>query len=164
MDIHIRQVEPDDAHALRELYARPESVAGTLQLPYPTVDSWRRRIEAMPEGSVSLIAEVEVEIVGNATLVVHRRAPRRAHAGEMGIAVHPDWQRQGVGTALLDALVDLADRWLNLRRLELTVFEDNAPARRLYEKFGFEIEGRHRDYAFRDGRFVDVISMARIRA
>jgi putative acetyltransferase len=163
MNIKIRQVEPADAPALRDLYAQPESVAGTLQIPYPTIERWRERIESFPEGSVSLVAEVDGHIAGNATLVVHDRSPRRAHAGELGIAVHPDRQRQGIGTALLGALVDLADNWLNLRRLELTVFVDNAPARRLYEKLGFEVEGTHREYAFRDGRFVDVLSMARIR-
>jgi putative acetyltransferase len=163
MNIRIRQVEPADAPALRDLYARPESVAGTLQIPYPTIERWRERIESFPEGSVSLVAEVDDHIAGNATLVVHDRSPRRAHAGELGIAVHPDRQRQGIGTALLGALVDLADNWLNLRRLELTVFVDNARARRLYEKLGFEVEGTHREYAFRDGRFVDVLSMARIR-
>ncbi len=33
----------------------------------------------------------------------------------------------------------------------------------LYEKFGFEREGTHRRYAFRDGGFVDAYSMARVR-
>jgi ribosomal protein S18 acetylase RimI-like enzyme len=33
----------------------------------------------------------------------------------------------------------------------------------LYEKFGFEIEGTHRRYAFRDGEYADAYSMARVR-
>jgi putative acetyltransferase len=163
MNINVRQVELADAPALRDLYARPESVAGTLQVPYPTLQRWRERIESFPESGVSLVAEVDGKIAGNATLVVHDSSPRRAHAGELGIAVHPGWQRRGVGTALLGALVDLADNWLNLKRLELTVFVDNESARRLYENFGFETEGTHRQYAYRDGRFADVLSMARIR-
>lgn len=52
---------------------------------------------------------------------------------------------------------------MNLRRVELTVYTDNAPALALYRKFGFETEGEMRDYAVRDGRFVDVYSMARLR-
>ena len=54
--------------------------------------------------------------------------------------VRDDWQRKGVGTALMQAAVDLADKWLNLERLELEVYTDNVPAIRLYEKFGFTIE------------------------
>jgi len=61
------------------------------------------------------------------------------------------------------AIIDAADNWLNLRRLELTVYVDNEPAIRLYRKFGFEIEGTRRADVFRDGRFVDSFAMARLR-
>ena len=59
--------------------------------------------------------------------------------------------------------MDLADNWLNLQRLELTVFTDNEPAVRLYKKSGFEIEGTLRRHIFRAGKYVDVYSMARLR-
>jgi len=67
-----------------------------------------------------------------------------------------------VGSALIVAGLDLADRWLNYRRLELTVYTDNVAALGLYRKFGFVIEGTHRDFAFRDGRYVDAHAMARL--
>jgi putative acetyltransferase len=63
----------------------------------------------------------------------------------------------------MKALIDLADNWLNLERLELTAYTDNEPALRLYKKLGFEIEGTHRKYAFRDGAYVDSYCMARVR-
>jgi putative acetyltransferase len=40
---------------------------------------------------------------------------------------------------------------------------DNAPAIALYKRNGFEIEGTHRDFAFRGGSFVDAYAMARIK-
>jgi putative acetyltransferase len=86
-----------------------------------------------------------------------------AHVGHLGMGVHDDFQDRGIGTALMEAAMDLADNWLNLKRLELHVYTDNARAIRLYEKFGFEIEGTHRALAFRDGEYVDAYSMARIR-
>jgi putative acetyltransferase len=67
-----------------------------------------------------------------------------------------------VGTALMEAGIDLAENWLNLRRIELEVFVDNTPAIKLYEKRGFEIEGTLHDYAFRDGEYVDSYIMARL--
>jgi putative acetyltransferase len=60
-------------------------------------------------------------------------------------------------------VLDLADNWLNLTRIELSVYTDNAAGLALYKKFGFEIEGTHRRYAFRGGRYVDAYSMARVR-
>jgi putative acetyltransferase len=62
----------------------------------------------------------------------------------------------------MQAAIELADRWLNIRRLELNVYTDNEAALKLYQKFGFQIEGTHRHYAFHDGAFVDSYSMARI--
>ena len=60
-------------------------------------------------------------------------------------------------------MVDLAERWWNVRRLELNVYADNAGAITLYERFGFEREGVHQAYAWRDGAYVDSLSMARVR-
>ena len=79
------------------------------------------------------------------------------------MGVHDDFQGRGVGTALMKAALDLADNWLNLKRVELTVFTDNARAVYLYEKLGFAVEGTHRAHAFRNGEYVDSYSMARIK-
>jgi putative acetyltransferase len=85
------------------------------------------------------------------------------HVGSIGMAVRDDWQSKGVGTALMEAALDLADNWLNLTRVELRVYLDNSAAVALYERFGFEIEGTHRRLAFRNGEYVDAYSMARMR-
>jgi L-phenylalanine/L-methionine N-acetyltransferase len=63
----------------------------------------------------------------------------------------------------MQAAIDLADKWLNLTRLELEVYTDNEPAIRLYKKFGFTIEGTLAQNSFRDGRYVDSHLMARLR-
>jgi len=53
-------------------------------------------------------------------------------------------------------------KWLEALGPELTVYVDNAPAIRLYEKFGFVSEGIRRKDAFRAGEFVDSLAMARL--
>jgi putative acetyltransferase len=62
----------------------------------------------------------------------------------------------------MEAALDLADNWLNLTRIELRVYVDNAAGIAPYEKFGFEVEGTHRRLAFRDGEYVDSYSLARL--
>ena len=47
-------------------------------------------------------------------------------------------------------------------RVELSVFTDNARAIALYQRCGFEIEGTLWAYALRDGRYADVLTMARL--
>jgi putative acetyltransferase len=63
----------------------------------------------------------------------------------------------------MHAGIDLADKWLNLTRLELEVYTDNEAAIQLYKRFGFELEGTLRQDAFRDGQYVDSYKMARLR-
>jgi len=163
MTITVRRVEPGDYEAVQRIYTAPKVVRGTLQMPFPSVEMWRKRLAEPPEGLISLVACVEDEIVGQLGLHTFPNRPRRRHVGQIGIAVRDDWQGKGVGTALMQAAIELADNWLNLRRLELEVYTDNLPAIRLYEKFGFSIEGTLVDYAFCDGEYVDTYSMARIR-
>ncbi len=102
------------------------------------------------------------EVVGHLALSVYAN-PRTRHSGHFGIAVRDDWQGRGVGTALVRAALDIADNWLNLTRLDLRVYVDNAPAIALYERFGFVKEGTHRRFALRDGEYVDAHVMARLR-
>jgi putative acetyltransferase len=163
--IGIRRVEPGDAEALQGLYSSPKAMSGTLQLPFPSVEMWRKRLAEWQADDYLLVAEVEGELVGNAGL--HSmgsmgRSARRRHAGYVGMAVRDDWHGRGVGTALMAAIVDVADNWLGYRRLELTVYTDNESALALYRKFGFDVEGTLREYSYRNGRYVDVYTMARL--
>ena len=159
----IRSAEPNDYEALHLLYAGPRAIWGTLQLPFPSIERWRKRLAEPSDGVYYLLASVEQEVVGHLGLYTFPNKPRRRHAGQVGMAVRDNWQGKGVGSALMQAAVDMADRWLNLSRLELEVYTDNEPAVRLYKKFGFSVEGTLRRYAFRDGRFVDAYMMARLR-
>ena len=159
----IRRAEPSDAEALHRVYSAPGVIRGTLQLPYPSVEIWRKRIGETPEGSFNLVACAGDEVIGQLGLHTFPHVPRRRHVGQIGMGVRDDWQGKGAGSALMQAMIELADKWLNLSRIELEVYTDNEPAIRLYQKFDFVIEGTQRRFAFRDGEFVDVLAMARLR-
>lgn len=165
MSITVRRATPRDAAAYAKLMADPQVYGNLMQLPLPTEELWQARLaESTAPGKPDLLlsAELDGEVVGSSGL--HPAGPqiRRRHVMFLGISVASWAQRRGVGSALMAAMCDYADRWAGILRLELTVFVDNAPAIALYRKFGFEVEGTQRAYALRDGEYADVYAMARL--
>ena len=157
----IRAQEPSDWAGIAAMMALPKVRWGTLQLPYASREQWRKKMENPPEDLLGIVAVLDESIVGVAG--IWRQRGRRRHAGGLGMSVHDDFHGRGIGSALMAALIDAADNWLDLKRIELTVYVDNAPAIALYRKFGFEIEGTRRADTFRDGQYVDSFEMARLR-
>lgn len=166
MQITIRRAQVSDAAAFAEMMAHPEVFAGLLQNPYPTEELWRQRLldgQAPGKTDLSLVALNEAgRLVGSAGLHPAGAALRRRHVASLGVSVAQPAQGQGVGTALLAALLDYADNWGQILRVELTVYADNLAAIKLYERFGFEHEGRMKAYALRGGAYVDTLAMARL--
>jgi RimJ/RimL family protein N-acetyltransferase len=88
---------------------------------------------------------------------LHRQA-------ELGLFIgHADFRGSGYGSDVVRTLVRWCFRTLNLHRVHLRVFEDNAPAIRCYEKCGFRLEGRQRQSRFQEGRYLDTLLMAVLR-
>lgn len=160
IDIFIRGAEPDDLAAIVAIGNQRSVAAGTLGVLYQTLAEGQERFR-LDATHRMLVAVVGGQIAGSIGLMLNRG--RRAHVGAVGMGVSEEHQRQGIGGALMAAVIDLADNWYNLRRLELEVYSDNDVAIRLYKRFGFVIEGTHHSYAYREGAFVDAYSMARLR-
>ncbi len=157
----VRAVEERDAEAVAEIHRSPGVVHGTLQLPLRSVDFVKKRFAGLSKDDHLIVAEHEGRIVGVAGLH-HNPRPRQRHVASLGMSVRDDARGRGIGAALLDALLDLGERWLGILRFELEVYSDNAAALRLYRGRGFEVEGVARAYAMRDGALVDVLRMARV--
>ncbi|QJE74276.1 GNAT family N-acetyltransferase [Aerophototrophica crusticola] len=159
--ITLRATRVTDAEAINAMANLPRFRWGTLRVPFPSLEGTRRWLEGKNPDDTSIVACAGDQVVGCADLA--RGKGRRAHAAMLGIGVHDDFAGRGIGSALMAALLDTADNWLDIRRVELHVFADNEPAIALYRKFGFTDEGRCRAYAFRDGRYVDCLAMGRVR-
>jgi putative acetyltransferase len=157
----IRPVEPEDWADVAEIFEQPGARAGTLQMPYRSRAFHRERLAAPRPNSIHICAVAEGKVIGTSALT--RLEGRRSHVGTIGMGIHDAWTGKGAGTALMTAMLDTADRWWGLRRVELTVYADNARAIGLYKRFGFVREGLHRDFALRDGALVDALAMARLR-
>lgn len=162
MTILIRRTEPTDAEGLQAVMTNKNAYTETLQLPNPSLAMWQKRLANIPDHVHPFVAVCDNEIVGHIWLTVALN-PRRQHTAEIGMAVADNFHGQGIGTKLMQTAVTLADNWLNLQRLELTVYTDNKKAIGLYQKFGFEIEGEHKKFAFRNGEFVNAYAMARLK-
>jgi L-phenylalanine/L-methionine N-acetyltransferase len=161
----IRRAKLTDTAAIARLYGEPEVFGGLLQLPYAPEELWRERIERdnkLPGADIMLVAEVEGRVVATAGLHNTGTAARRRHAMGLGIGVGREHQGKGIGKALMAALMDYADNWAHVLRIELTVYTGNVPAIALYKHFGFVQEGLHRAYALRAGQYVDAYTMARL--
>ncbi|MDQ0272673.1 RimJ/RimL family protein N-acetyltransferase [Cytobacillus purgationiresistens] len=85
------------------------------------------------------------------------RTGKLRYSGTISISIDEQWQNKGIGSRLLDALLELADLHLGLTRIELEVTSANSAAVHLYEKQGFEKEG-----LLSNGGFHDVIIMGRV--
>lgn len=164
MSITVRRATPDDAAAFARLKSHPEVYGALLQMPLPTEHLWRARLAescAPDKTDLVLAAELHGEVVASAGLHPVGAHMRRRHAWTLGLAIAPEAQGRGVGSALMAALCDYADNWVGALRLELTVYTDNERALALYRKFGFEIEGTLRGYALKNGEYADAYAMAR---
>ncbi|MEM9267554.1 MAG: GNAT family N-acetyltransferase [Pseudomonadota bacterium] len=158
--IEIRAPLPQDVGPVTALMNLPGVRAGTGRLPFtPEALVEKRLFQAGPR-SHPLVATYDEKVAGHSTL--RQRDGRQAHAGDVYLLVGDPFWGQGIGRALMDAMIDLADRWLGLRRLQLEVFVENERAVKLYEAFGFEIEGRLRSDTLVDGTLADSYVMGRL--
>ncbi len=80
--------------------------------------------------------------------------------GSIGISVDRDWRGRGIGTLLLEYLIDWAPAH-GIAQIEIEAFANNPRAVALYERHGFEREGVRRGAVMVDGEYVDVICLGR---
>ncbi|MDQ6882346.1 MAG: GNAT family N-acetyltransferase [Pseudomonadota bacterium] len=160
--IAVRALEPADAHEVSDLTGAPGTFEGTLQLPDMPVASRLEWLQKLEPHSCRLVAVAQGQIVGSAGLHQAGMSLRRAHVRMLVIGIAAGWQGKGVGRLLIARLLDWADQWAGVLRVELTVHADNDRAMGLYRSMGFVEEGRHRGYAIKDGQYVDALCMARL--
>lgn len=166
MEFIIRPINTGDGKGINVLRRMPGVFENTLGIPSERIKRNEEFIASMDGNNHQFVAVIkndlgEETIIGVAGFSIFAN-PRLRHSASLGIMVHKDYQGMGVGKALMQALIDIADNWLMLVRMELTVFEDNQKAITLYEKFGFEKEGIKKLAGIRNGQYVNEIMMARI--
>lgn len=162
MNIVIRPVFSSDAADMSRLRRTAGVFENTLGMPTVRVEETEKVLAGLGLSDHLLAAVVDGVFAGYAGLHVDSQ-PRRNHCGSVGILVDVPYQGMGVGRQLLETLLEVADNWVMLTRVELTVFTDNDRAIALYRKLGFVEEGLKRFAVKRAGKYADEYIMARYR-
>lgn len=108
-----------------------------------------------------IVAFVNNELVGNVVIRCERNHIKLKHRAVLGISVKKKYWNKGIGNELLREIIEQA-RVIGYEQIELGVFSDNEKARKLYEKYGFEVWGNLKNaFKLKDGTYRDEILMGR---
>lgn len=105
-----------------------------------------------------IVATVGDDVIGWCDITGHNR-PVLSHVGCLGIGILKDYRGCGIGKELLREALSLAQK-KGLKRIELTVREDNKRAIEIYKRFGFLTEGTHQKSVLIDGKYYNQTFMA----
>ena len=93
----------------------------------------------------------------------YRDVDQANHSAEYGIFIgEPAARGKGFGTETARLFTQFGFETLGLHRISLRLLAENLPARRSYEKAGFVLEGTFHDMVVLDGRYRDVVFMAKL--
>jgi RimJ/RimL family protein N-acetyltransferase len=163
----VRSARPDDAaNLLTYIRSIAEEVGFFIIQPaeFPATEELERKwIEDHLDhpGKLALAAEAAGEIVGSLSF---ENGPfqRTAHSGTFGVSVRRDWRGKGIGTAMLETLLEWAEKNPLIEKVDLAVFSTNASAIELYRRLGFVEEGRRaKEIKLAPGEYVDEVLMGR---
>jgi RimJ/RimL family protein N-acetyltransferase len=161
--MEIRRATPEDAEIVLAYFVKLQTEGLKTILRHENVPSldeerqWLRNFSG--EEGVAFLCVAEGQVVGmlNANRNKH---PQLSHRCKFGMGVLGTHRNQGLGSRLMEAVI-LWARQKNLRRLELSVMENNRDAQRFYERHGFVVEGRKTGAVLVEGQLRDVIEMVK---
>ena len=163
--MRIRPVEPGDAAQISSIAARREMKKSML-ISHIDFSDAGKIISGLTNLDHMFVLESEIpptEICAVLLLRVDQQIYLRRLA-RIEIMVAAKWQGQGIGKALLQSALELADRELLMERVEAEITTENLSALELFKSFGFKVEGTGRDWArAEDGTFADAFLLARCR-
>ena len=157
MEFTVAAMEPGDWEAVRTIYLDGIATGNaTFETAAPDWEKWDR--ERLPV--CRLVARLSCSVVGWAAL--SPASARRVYAGvaEASIYVAGNARRQGVGSALLAALIRSSERE-GIWTLQAAIFPENAASLELCRRAGFRIVGTRERLGSVDGRWRDVVLVER---
>ncbi|WP_283692886.1 GNAT family N-acetyltransferase [Clostridium perfringens] len=160
MSLRIRDIKIEDYKEISKIRKMPGVMENILSNKDEEEELIKEKIINRGKNQYWYVAEENGKVIGLGILMNHGNL-RRKHVGVITLMVNSDYQNKGIGSLLMDKLINLSES-LNIIRLELCVFRDNYKAINLYKKFGFKEEGIKVKSALKNGEYIDEIIMARI--
>lgn len=160
MSLRIRDIKIEDYKEISKIRKMPGVMENILSNKDEEEELIKEKIINRGKNQYWYVAEENGKVIGLGILMNHGNL-RKKHVGVITLMVNSDYQNKGVGSLLMDKLINLSES-LNIIRLELCVFRDNYKAINLYKKFGFKEEGIKVKSALKNGEYIDEIMMAMI--
>ncbi len=159
--VRLRAREQTDLAKLNEMFDDPDVLEG-LKMTFPQSMAGIRECAERTRADQTNATFVIETLQGRDTIGVCslENIDARARQAQFGIWVGKPYWNRGYGTDATRTCCRFGSRYLNLQRIELTVYaETNPRALRVYEKVGFKREGTLRRAQFIGGRYRDVAVM-----
>jgi RimJ/RimL family protein N-acetyltransferase len=157
MQPEIRESTPADARALHELKLTLDAETDLMMLE----PGERSDVPEDPDPHAAVFVADEGDSLAGYVEARRGAFRRNRHSAYVVIGVRREAAGRGLGGRLLERLEEWA-REVGVSRLELTVMEHNERAIRLYERQGYELEGRRRSSLRVGGRYVDELALAKL--
>jgi L-amino acid N-acyltransferase len=152
----IREAAQADLESINDIYNHYVLHSTcTYQTEPSTLDERRQWFAEHGSPWVVTVVEVEGKVVGWGSL--SRFRPRAAYGKtvENSVYLHPDWQGQGIGTAVLNDLVIRAKK-NEFHTIVALISADQAPSLKLHEKLGFAHSGEIKEVGNKFSRWLNV--------
>lgn len=158
----LREATAIDQRAIMDIYneAVLHSTA-TFDLEPRTWEEQRRWSDEHSPPYRVFVARLGAMVAGWGSLSPFRPKPGYRFTAEDSIYVHEDFRGQGVGAALLGALIEATQRG-GFHSVMALIDGDNAASIRLHERFGFRHVGTFHEVGFKFGRWLDVVHMQKM--
>ena len=162
--MEIRVARREDLQQLLDIY-NYEVVHGvaTLDLQPKSLEEWGQWFDAHNiKNHPLLVAEQAGRVAGYASLSHYRSKEAYRSTVELSIYIGPDFRRQGVATALMEAILREARQDPETHTVVSVITDGNEASRKLHEKFGFTYCGAIREVGMKFGAYQDILNFSLI--
>lgn len=161
--IVIRDSSDIDMPAVQRIYAYHvlHGSASFEEQPPSTIELSQRRTQVVSADLPYLVAELAGTVVGYSYAAPYRSRSAYRYTLEDSVYVENGCVRQGIGTALLSALLARCSAGPWKQMVAVIGDSGNAPSIHLHERLGFRMAGTLRAVGFKHGRWVDSVLMQR---